>query len=565
MLRAPMWRRLVASALAVCAPLAAQEDEGARGPVASGASTAASPVEGTYEGRPIRFGRYHALLIGINRYREASPIPDLNGPVGDVDDLRALLTEQFGFHVTVWKDADATKEGILAALRSYQKRPSKALPDGVKHVPLDSDDSLLVWYAGHGRQGEAGGADQGYWLPYAVSADSASWLSFEEVRRELGRVAAEARHVLLVSDSCFSGGLSSDTRRPDAGSQALDAIVGNRSFQVITSGDLQVVTDVYRHGNSPFAAAFKASLRAIERELLVSERPFKTAFEIAAEVRERVTGQTPTTGQVSIEGAEAAPGEFVFALRSYFVSPDELSRNTSRLLRKLADVKGQLADGRFLFALQESRDDAPMVLVDGNLARRRPVRPFLVDRDEVTVGRFRRFLADHGDVGKLPYLNLPHYGDPEQPMVGVSFEVARAFAAWAGKSLPTESEWQAAAGYVPEREEPRKYPWGDELPPEPPRWAAFPPVTSGPTFDVSYWGARRMATGVREWCQTNDEAFDRAVLCGGTEVSASLQDRPDAADPRVAEPTLRCTQRTPTGMVFVPYRNAGFRCIRRIR
>jgi len=565
MLPAPMWRRVAALSLAGTLRLAAQEEEGARGPVASGASTAAAPVEGTYEGRPIRFGRYHALLIGINRYREASPVPDLNGPVSDVDDLRALLTEQFGFHVTVLKDRDATKEGILAALRCYQKQPSKALPDGAKHVPLEADENLLVWYAGHGRQGEAGGADQGYWLPYGVSAESASWLSFEEVRRELGRVAAAARHVLLVSDSCFSGGLSSDTRRPDAGPRDLDAIAGNRSFQVITSGDLQVVTDVYKHGNSPFAAAFKASLRAIERELAVTDRPFKTAFEIAAEVRERVTGQTPTAGQVSIEGSEAAPGEFVFALRSYFVSPDELSRNTSRLLRKLAEPRGQLPDGRFVFALQESRDDAPMVLVDGSLARRRPVRPFLIDRDEVTVGRFRRFLSDHGDVGSLPYLNLPHYGDPDQPMVGVSFEAARAYAAWAGKSLPTESEWQSAAGYVPDREELRTFPWGDEPLPEPPRWAAFPPLTTEPTLDVSHWGVRRMATGVREWCQTNDEAFDRAVLCGGAEVPESLMDRPDPGDPRVPEAMLRCARRTPTRMIFVPHRNAGFRCIRRIR
>jgi hypothetical protein len=557
-----MWMRVAACAVAVCLPLAAQDEEGVRGPVAGGASTAAAPVEGTYEGRPVRFGRYHALLIGINRYREASPLPDLNGPVSDVDDLRALLTEQFGFHVTVLKDAEATKEGILAAIRAYQKRPSRELPEGVKHTPLGEDENLLVWYAGHGRQGEGDG--QGYWLPYGVSTDSASWLSFEEVRRELGRVAVDAAHVLLVSDSCFSGGLSSDTQRAEAGQRPLDEILRSRSFQIITSGDLQVVTDVYKHGNSPFASAFKASLRSIEHEVLVTGRPFKTASEIAAEVRERVTGQTPTSGQVSIEGQEGAPGEFAFALRSYFLSADELNRNTSRLLRKVAEAKGQLPDGRFLFTLKESRDDGVMVLVEGSLARRRPVRPFLVDREEVTVGGFRRFLADHGDVGKLPYLNLPHYADPGQPIVGVSFEAARAYAAWAGKSLPTEAEWQAAAGYVPDREELRKYPWGDELPADPPVWTAFPPPAGAPTFDVSPWGALRMATGVREWCQTNDEAFDRAVLCGGTEVPGSIADRPDPDDPKVPEASLRCTYRSPTAMILVPYRNVGFRCIKRL-
>ncbi len=559
-----MGRRLAVCILALSVSLGAEE-EGARGPVASGATTVALPVEGSYEGRPVRFGRYHALLIGVNRYREASPLPDLNGPVGDVDDLRALLTEQFGFRVAVVRDREATKEGILAALRSYQRSPAKALPDGVVPTPLGEEDNLLVWYAGHGQQGERGSADHGYWLPYGVTADSASWLSFDEVRRELGRVAVGARHVLLVSDSCFSGGLSSDTVQGDTGRRALEALLAARSFQVITSGDLQVVTDVYKHGNSPFAAAFKASLRAIERDYLVTERPFKTAWEIAAQIRERVTGQTPRNGHVSIEGEEGSPGEFVFALKSYFVTPDELKRQTAQALRKAAEARGQLPDGRFLFVPHESRDDAPMVLVEGSLTRRRPVRPFLVDRDEVTVRQFRRFLSDHGDVGELPYLNLAHYGDPDQPMVGVSFEVARTYAAWAGKSLPTEAEWQAAAGYVPDREELRAYPWGDELPPDPPLWTAFPPLTTGSTADISPWGARRMATGVREWCLTNDEAFDRAVLCGGTQVAASWKERADPADPVVPEATLRCVHRTPTRLIFVPYRNAGFRCIRRLR
>ncbi|CAN5854632.1 ergothioneine biosynthesis protein EgtB [soil metagenome] len=122
------------------------------------------------------------------------------------------------------------------------------------------------------------------------------------------------------------------------------------------------------------------------------------------------------------------------------------------------------------------------------------VRPFLIDVNPVTNGDFLRFIAAGGytspehwsEAGRrwlaesgaqAPKYWFPGEGgwttrvmdrtgpvDPSHPVCHVCWYEAEAFARFAGKRLPTEVEWEAAASWDPATGRKRLFPWGDEPP-----------------------------------------------------------------------------------------------------
>lgn len=248
------------------------------------------------DGERYTFGTYHALLISIEKYPR--PFAELRTPHEDVQRLRAVLREQYGFGpITVLQEQEATRAGILRAIGAYR---------GV----LGPQDNLLVYFAGHGLKQQHGEHDEDadyYWVPYDATREFPSWVSVVEIQSLVRNI--RARHVLLVSDSCFSGGLLRSagvvTR---AAPKSILSLHRKASSQVFTSGGLEPVADSGREGCSLFAYH-------LARRLEAHDGAFLTLRGLAHAVTADVAGalearQVPELGP--IRGARHEFGDFVF-------------------------------------------------------------------------------------------------------------------------------------------------------------------------------------------------------------------------------------------------------------
>lgn len=244
----------------------------------------------------VRFGNYHALVIGNNNYRDMT---NLSTAVNDARAVAGVLSEKYGFNTKLLLDAN--RYSMLSSLNELREQ-------------LTEKDNLLIYYAGHGELDKVN--LRGYWLPVDAEADSsANWISNVAITDILNTMSA--KHVLVVADSCYSGSMtrSSLARLQPGMSQSMRekwfrVMVKTRVRAVLTSGGVKPVLDSGGGDHSVFAKAFL--------DVLNENDGILEGFSLYREVHKRVkhlsatlrVDQDPQYAPIKYAGHEA--GEFFF-------------------------------------------------------------------------------------------------------------------------------------------------------------------------------------------------------------------------------------------------------------
>ncbi len=158
---------------------------------------------------------------------------------------------------------------------------------------------------------------------------------------------------------------------------------------------------------------------------------------------------------------------------------------------------------------------------------------------------------------------------PDEPVLHVCFHEAQAYAAWAGRRLPTETEWEKAARFDPATGRSRRFPWGDADPtPEHAnlgqRHLQPAPVGSYPV-GASPLGVRQLIGDVWEWCSSGFTGYPGFVPFPYKEYSEVffggdyriLRGGSFGTDPAAVRGTFRNWDHPVRRQIFT-----GFRCVR---
>ena len=238
----------------------------------------------------------HALIIGINQYKIASP---LKYAKHDAEAVAETLVEKFEFNkenVVILLDNKATRHSIIKSFLSFA------------NTNISQDARLLVFYAGHGHTVTGSRGEVGFLIPFDGDTNNlSSLIRWDELTRDTELIPA--KHILFIMDACY-GGLAVTRALPTGSTRFLKDMLLRQARQVITAGKAdEVVAD--SGGPVPEHSIFTGHLlQALDGEASTADGVV-TANSVMSYVYERV-GKDHNSYQTPHYGYLEGDGDFIF-------------------------------------------------------------------------------------------------------------------------------------------------------------------------------------------------------------------------------------------------------------
>ena len=286
------------------------------------------------------YEEHFALIIGINKYENLN---NLEYAVNDAKAIKDILISKFNYkeeNIKMLIDEQATHDNIMDEYYNLAKNTAV-------------NDSVLVFFAGHGSTYPSIDKDKGFLVPCdGTERKMNTLIGWDRLIGDSELI--KAKHIFFIMDACYSG---LALLRGNPSKRFLKDIVRRQARQVLTAGKAdQTVKDSGAPTNNSLFTGYL--LKALEGEAK-TEQGVICATSVMNYVYNKVAND-PNSRQTPGYGSILGEGDFIFNYDEVFLQNQNLTKDNDILIEIDSRIvnNNMLEDEKIINEIKELLSDS---------------------------------------------------------------------------------------------------------------------------------------------------------------------------------------------------------------